>query len=300
MTERWSRTTVVAARSPLRRTVSRRGVLIAGLAGLAGAAELGWAARPSGAEGRVAGARSAPVAALAPAEPVARAAEPVAGTAERPAPHPRHRWTAPIYGLDDVLRHDRRISLPHRAIMLTIDDGPDPEWTPKYLRLLAHYDVPATFCMIGRQVAAHRKIVRAVAAHGHAIANHTWTHDEALETRPLADIRAEIGRTSAAIHAATGHAPTLFRAPGGVWGPRLLAELDRQRLAPLGWDVDPRDWSLPGTAAIESTMLTARRHDIILCHDGGGDRSQTYAALKRVVPTLLDRGYRFVTLPVLR
>ena len=294
MTERWSRTTVVTARSPLRRTVSRRGVLIAGLAGLTGAAELGWVARPSGAEGRAAAARPAPVT----ADP-ASAAVPIRTPARRPTPRPHHGWTAPIYGLDDVLRHDPRVSLPHRAIMLTIDDGPDPVWTPKYLRLLAHYDVPATFCMIGRQVAANRKIVRAVAAHGHAIANHTWTHDEALETRPLADIRSEIGRTSAAIRAATGHSPTLFRAPGGVWGPRLLAELGRHGLAPLGWDVDPRDWSLPGTAAIESTMLTARRHDIILCHDGGGDRSQTYAALKRVVPTLLDRGYRFVTLPVL-
>jgi len=294
MTERWSRTTVVTARSPLRRSVSRRGVLIAGLAGLTGAAELAWVARPSGAEGRAVEGQPAPAAVAAPTVPATTRT-----AARRPAPHPRPAWKEPIYGLGDVLRHDPRISLPHRAIMLTIDDGPDPEWTPKYLRLLAHYDVPATFCMIGRQVPANRRIVRAVAAHGHAIANHTWTHDEALETRPIADIRTEIGRTSAAIHAVTGHAPTLFRAPGGVWGPRLLAELGRQRLAPLGWDVDPRDWSLPGTAAIESTMLTARRHDIILCHDGGGDRSQTYAALKRVVPTLLDRGYRFVTLPAL-
>ena len=257
----------------------------------------GWVALAGSAQGRDGAAAAGTAGAHSPHH-----------VSDRPRPRPdakiaaaprRHRWAAPIRSIDDVLQHEPHIALPRRAIMLTIDDGPDPVWTPKYLRLLARYDVPATFCMIGRQVAAHRRLARAVAAHGHVVANHTWTHDEALETRPRADIATEIDRTSAAIHAATGQAPTLYRAPGGVWGPRVLAELDRRRLAPLGWDVDPRDWSLPGAAAIESTMLTARRHDIVLCHDGGGDRSQTYAALKRVIPTLLARGYHFVTLPPL-
>ena len=95
---------------------------------------------------------------------------------------------------------------------------------------------------------------------------------------------------------ASGFRPRQFRAPGGNWGPDVFAECARQEMLPLGWDVDPRDWSRPGVAHIKSTMLAARPHDIILCHDGGGDRSQTFAALSEVIPALLSRGWTFVTL----
>jgi peptidoglycan/xylan/chitin deacetylase (PgdA/CDA1 family) len=77
----------------------------------------------------------------------------------------------------------------------------------------------------------------------------------------------------------------------------VFAEVARQEMLPLGWDIDPRDWSKPGVAHIRSAMLAARPHDIILCHDGGGDRSETFAALSSVIPALLSRGYTFVTLP---
>jgi peptidoglycan-N-acetylglucosamine deacetylase len=208
-----------------------------------------------------------------------------------------HPWSRPVYRLDDYLHRYRHTHFPRRAIMLTIDDGPSPVWTPRYLRLLAHHQVPATFCMIGRQVHPNRSIAREVIDHGHVIANHTWSHDEALETRSDAQLRSEIERASVAIHRATGFVPAQFRAPGGVWGHRVMLELARQNMVPLGWDIDPRDWQTPGSGYIESKMLAAGPHDIILCHDGGGDRSQTYAALKRVIPALLDRGYHFVTLP---
>ena len=68
-------------------------------------------------------------------------------------------------------------------------------------------------------------------------------------------------------------------------------------MMPLGWDIDPRDWALPGVAEIRDAMLAARPHDIILCHDGGGNRSETYRALETVIPALLARDFRFVTLP---
>lgn len=68
-------------------------------------------------------------------------------------------------------------------------------------------------------------------------------------------------------------------------------------MVPLGWDIDPRDWALPGVSAIRCAMLAVRPHDIILCHDGGGDRLQTYTALTTVLPALLARGWQFVTLP---
>jgi len=207
------------------------------------------------------------------------------------------RWHAPIYDLDDFLRRDRHAHFPRRSVLLTVDDGPSPIWTPRYLRLFEHHDVKATFNMIGAQVRGNASIVKSIVAEGHAVSNHTWTHDEQLPSRSMADIRREIVRTNEAIHDVSGVHPHQFRAPGGVWGPRVFAELARQQMMPLGWDIDPRDWARPGTPAIESAMLRARRGDIILCHDGGGDRSETYRALRTVVPELKRRGFTFVTLP---
>ncbi len=207
------------------------------------------------------------------------------------------RWHAPIYDLGDFLKYDHSARFPRRSVMLTIDDGPSPVWTPRYLELLAQHDVKATFNMIGEQVLPHRHLVRALVSEGHTVANHTWTHDERLPSRRRATIRREIAQTTEAIHEATGLRVTQFRAPGGVWGPRVYDELARQDLIPVDWNIDPRDWARPGTAAIKSAMLKARPGDIMLCHDGGGDRSETFHALEVVVPELKHRGFHFVTLP---
>ncbi|MCW2786400.1 MAG: hypothetical protein JWP74_2917 [Marmoricola sp.] len=213
------------------------------------------------------------------------------------APAAMKRWKAPIYDLDDFLRFDRSAHFPRRSVALTIDDGPHPVWTPRYLRLLAKHDIKATFNMIGEQVMPNRHLVKALASEGHTVSNHTWTHDERLPSRGRRDIRREIVRTNEVIHQVTGVRPTQFRAPGGVWGPRVYAELQRQQMIPVDWNIDPRDWARPGTGAIESAMLKAHAGDIILCHDGGGDRSETYHALAVVLPELKHRGLHFVTLP---
>ncbi|MGH3509358.1 MAG: polysaccharide deacetylase family protein [Nocardioidaceae bacterium] len=206
-------------------------------------------------------------------------------------------WHAPVYDLDDFLRREPHARFPHRSVLLTIDDGPSPEWTPRYLRLLAKHDIKATFNMIGEQVLPYRKIVHALASEGHTVSNHTWTHDERLPFRRPRDIRREIAHTNEVIHEVTGVRPNQFRAPGGVWGPRVYRELARQQMMPVDWNIDPRDWARPGTPEIEAAMLRARHGDIILCHDGGGDRSETYRALQVVLPELKHRGLRFVTLP---
>ena len=122
--------------------------------------------------------------------------------------------------------------------------------------------------------------------------------DESLPYRSPADIHAEIARTNDAIDKAARVRPRIFRAPGGVWGPRVFDELAREQMLPLDWDIDPRDWARPGTGAIEYAMLQAGPGNIILCHDGGGDRSETYAALQQVIPALKRRGLHFVQLPV--
>jgi peptidoglycan/xylan/chitin deacetylase (PgdA/CDA1 family) len=149
------------------------------------------------------------------------------------------------------------------------------------------------FSMVGQAVASYPQVAREVTDAGHAIANHTWSHPDMAALHPAA-MREEVTRATAQIHAATGQQPAMFRAPYGAWSPALLHYLTAQQLTPLAWSVDPRDWARPGVSAIAANILrTTRSGSIILEHDGGGDRAQTVAALKIVLPRLLDAGYQF-------
>jgi len=198
----------------------------------------------------------------------------------------------PPYPLNRPLYHIHDDS---RAIALTIDDGPDPVYTPQVLRLLHKYRVTATFSMVGIHVAAYPHVARAVAEAGHHIANHTWTHSN-LVHKPVHRVHTEIAWTSHAIHSATGVHPQLFRAPYGAWSPAVIRQCEQMRMVPMDWSVDPRDWMRPGVGRIvRNIMHNTRPGSIILEHDGGGNRSQTVAALGIVLPRLLREGYHFHT-----
>ncbi len=191
----------------------------------------------------------------------------------------------PMYHVDDG----------RKVIALTIDDGPSPVYTPQILRLLDKYQVTATFSMIGLQVDAHPGVAREVAAAGHMIANHTWSHVNLAVLSPVV-VDDQINRATDAIHTVTGRVPTLFRAPYGAWSRAVLAHCAQTRMTPLDWSVDPRDWSRPGVASIVGNIMhNTKTGSIILEHDGGGNRSQTVAALKIVLPRLLAAGYHFTT-----
>ena len=239
--------------------------------------------------------------------PAGRAGALTAG--DRPARHlgasRRHpARTAPDQPQLAVARHAgrgagelplRTIDDGSKAIALTIDDGPNPVYTPQVLALLARYRVTATFSMIGIEARAYPAVAREVAAAAHLITNHTWTHLN-LTWLPPAVVTEQMSRATDAIHAATGRIPDLFRAPYGAWSPFVLSQCARTGMAPLGWSVDPRDWSRPGVAAIVANIMrNTRTGSIILEHDGGGDRAQTVAALKIVIPRLLAAGYHFRT-----
>jgi peptidoglycan-N-acetylglucosamine deacetylase len=217
-------------------------------------------------------------------------------TAARPDSHAnRIRALAqhvPSYPLDRPLYYVRDVS---KTIALTIDDGPDPVYTPQVLEILRQYRVTATFSMIGLHVAAYPDLARSVADAGHQIANHTWTHAD-LATMKATAVQAEMTRASQAIHAATGRTPVLFRAPYGAWSPAVIRQCEHMKMIPLDWSVDPRDWARPGTRSIvRNIMQNTRPGSIILEHDGGGNRSETVAALRIVIPALLREGYQFGT-----
>jgi peptidoglycan-N-acetylglucosamine deacetylase len=182
-----------------------------------------------------------------------------------------------------------------KVVALTIDDGPSRVYTPQILAILHRYGVTASFSMIGRDAAAYPGVAREVAAAGHMIVNHTWNHYN-LGYLPTVAVQDEISRATDAIHAATGERPSMFRAPYGVWPPAVFRYCAQAGLTPLAWSVDPSDWSRPGVHAIVRHIVAdTRTGSIILEHDGGGDRSQTVAALKIWLPQLLKAGYQFTT-----
>ncbi len=184
---------------------------------------------------------------------------------------------------------------PAKIIALTFDDGPGV-YTPKILAILKAKGVKATFFAIGRQVPAYPSITRALASAGMSVQNHTWNHPN-LARAGTATIRSEISRTDDAIKAVTGVRPTCVRPPGGVYDAAVITLAAQGRHRVVNWSIDPRDWSMPGAAAIRSRVLNyAANNGIVIMHDGGGNRSQTVTALPGIINGLRAEGYWFVTL----
>ncbi|MFE2323477.1 polysaccharide deacetylase family protein [Streptomyces sp. NPDC059385] len=189
---------------------------------------------------------------------------------------------------------------PGHDIAITIDDGPDPRWTPQVLRVLRENHVKATFCMIGTRAQKYPDLVRAVAADGHRLCDHSVDHDVTMDHKPVAYQEQQILDGKAMIEkAAPGVAVNYYRAPGGAFTPDSRAIAAANGMRPLGWSVDPKDWSRPGLPAIVSVVEGALpQQPTVLFHDGGGDRSETVAALKQYLPWLTERGYT-TTFPAL-
>ena len=182
------------------------------------------------------------------------------------------------------------------VVALTFDDGPWPD-TPQFLDVLESEHVVATFFQIGEQVGTYGPPVdKRMLADGDVIGDHTWNHADVSGDGSFA--AGEISSAAAAIRNLTGLNTCLFRAPGGAVSSALISEARSMGFITIQWDVDPRDWSRPGTGSIYSTVVgQARRESIILMHDGGGPRNQTVAALPEIIRTLRSRGYGFKTVP---
>jgi peptidoglycan/xylan/chitin deacetylase (PgdA/CDA1 family) len=183
------------------------------------------------------------------------------------------------------------------AIALTMDDGPHPVYTPQVLEILRKYGIKATFNMIGSQVGANLSLVREVSAEGHTITNHTWNHAD-LSHLTVSQVLSQMDRCNDALANANQH-PMIFRAPYGNWSKAVFEACAERDLKPVGWSVDPRDWDnehVTTQQIVQNVMKHTHAHDIILEHDGGGDRSHTVAALKIFIPELLDKGFHFVAM----
>ncbi|MFE9558607.1 polysaccharide deacetylase family protein [Streptomyces sp. NPDC006703] len=182
-----------------------------------------------------------------------------------------------------------------KSVSITIDDGPSAVWTPKILAVLKQYGVKATFCMIGPQAQANPALVKEVVADGHRLCDHTVSHDEQMNKKPVPYQSAQVLDAQKMIEEAAGGAKVqYFRAPGGAFTPDNRHIAATHGMRPLGWNVDTKDWKQPGTAQIVQTVKQELKNGpIVLFHDGGGDRAQTVAALKQVLPWLAQQGYVF-------
>ncbi|KAB1144713.1 polysaccharide deacetylase family protein [Streptomyces luteolifulvus] len=182
-----------------------------------------------------------------------------------------------------------------RGVNITIDDGPDPVWTPQVLDVLRENGVKATFCMVGTQAEAHPDLVKAVVAAGHRLCDHSVSHDTTMDTKSKSYQSQQILNAERMITKASGGVrPQYYRAPGGAFTPYSRHLAASRGMRPLGWNVDTKDFERPGTEAIVSTVKNQMSNGpTLLFHDAGGDRSQTVAALREVLPWLKEQGYSF-------
>ncbi|WP_294324880.1 glycosyltransferase [uncultured Sphingomonas sp.] len=195
-----------------------------------------------------------------------------------------------------------------KAIALTFDDGPDATWTPPILDALEKAGVPATFFVVGENALEHPALLQRIVADGDEIGNHSYTHPN-LATTGERTTKLELNATQRLIQAYTGRSTTLFRAPYfGDAEPTTMDEIAPALLAQdlgytvVGLHVDPNDWQRPGTDAIVRQVVEQAEdasadssRNVVLLHDGGGDRQQTVEALPQIIAILKAKGYHFVT-----
>ncbi|MEV1019921.1 polysaccharide deacetylase family protein [Streptomyces sp. NPDC050264] len=182
-----------------------------------------------------------------------------------------------------------------KGVNITIDDGPDPVWTPQVLDVLREYGVKATFCMVGTAAKAHPDLVKKVVADGHRLCDHTVSHDTAMDKKsPAYQSRQILDAERMITEASGGVRPMYYRAPGGAFTPSSRKLAASRGMRPLGWNVDTKDFERPGADAIVATVEQELSNGpTVLFHDAGGDRSQTLEALRRILPRLEEQGRTF-------
>jgi cellulose synthase/poly-beta-1,6-N-acetylglucosamine synthase-like glycosyltransferase/peptidoglycan/xylan/chitin deacetylase (PgdA/CDA1 family) len=193
-------------------------------------------------------------------------------------------------------------------LVLSFDDGPDQRWTPKILDILKQKHVPGIFFVIGDQANRAPDLLKREYNEGHEIGNHTWTHpsfDEISRTQ----VKWELNLTQRLIESTLGVKSLFFRPPYGIDHQPEYAEEVAQLPYPqelgyiiVGQRIDPDDWRMaedkhqrPAQEIADDVVRQAKNGNIVLLHDGGGERAQTVAALPLIIDQLRARGYQFVS-----
>lgn len=183
------------------------------------------------------------------------------------------------------------------AVALTFDDGPDPVFTPQILDKLKAHGVKATFFLLGENVVQYPEIVKRIAAEGHQIGNHTFSHPD-LTKIDQGWFQWELQHTDQLIKNLVGYSPRFFRPTyGGIDEPKL-AWATKQDYMTIQWTIDTLDWEGRDKGTIANTVTAeAMPGSIILQHNAAGVPLQgSVDSLDIVIPALKQKGARFVTL----
>jgi peptidoglycan/xylan/chitin deacetylase (PgdA/CDA1 family) len=190
-------------------------------------------------------------------------------------------------------------------LALTFDDGPNPAWTPRLLEFLAAHEVRATFFLLGSRAQAQPELVRRIAAGGHLVGNHSWSHPNLALTR-RARIREELSATRDLLEQIAGAPVRFFRPPFGARRPAALAVARELGMTPVLWNAMTHDWSEPAATRI-AQQLTARIDRLtrrgwaanVVLHDGGhldpGAQRGPSLHAAEILVTQYRASHRFVT-----
>jgi cellulose synthase/poly-beta-1,6-N-acetylglucosamine synthase-like glycosyltransferase/peptidoglycan/xylan/chitin deacetylase (PgdA/CDA1 family)/spore germination protein YaaH len=201
------------------------------------------------------------------------------------------------YVLESIGAHQERL------LSLSFDDGPDPKYTPRILDILKQAGVPATFFVVGVNAEAAPDLVRRAYAEGHTIGNHTYSHPNVALITPERT-RLELDATLRLIEHLTGHSTSLFRPPYNADSePQTpdelvpIARAQQRGYVTVAERIDPQDWRVGVTSQeiVHEVLDGLQDGNIILLHDGGGNREATIAALPQIIAGARERGFRFVS-----
>ncbi|MGD9494756.1 MAG: polysaccharide deacetylase family protein [Armatimonadota bacterium] len=181
-------------------------------------------------------------------------------------------------------------------IALTFDDGPSATYTPQILDIFAAHGARCTFLVVGSLVSGHRALLERAETEGHEVGIHSWRHASYTGMSDAA-IRADLARCQAALDPILQRPVRWVRPPYGAVNARVRSAIAGAGYRVAMWSVDPRDWQRPGSSVVAERVLRgARDGAIVVLHDGGGNRAGTVAAMRTVVPALIERGFELVTL----
>lgn len=195
-------------------------------------------------------------------------------------------------GPRDVLPKLIRGNVHENTVLLTFDDGPHPAYTPKLLKILADAHVPATFFVIGKVAERNPDLIQAIAAGGHTIGNHSFSH-VTLTKIPEMDVRTEYRANNDLIEQLTGKRMRFCRPPGGDYDAAVIRAAVEEGLTTVLWSDDPGDYANPGDdIVLGRTLKRISNGGVILLHDGSPD---TIDILPKLIAEVQARGYRFVS-----
>ncbi|MFI8287562.1 bifunctional polysaccharide deacetylase/glycosyltransferase family 2 protein [Streptomyces sp. NPDC085614] len=200
--------------------------------------------------------------------------------------------------------HPVSYHIPDRTVVLSFDDGPSPEWTPKILDVLAARGIRADFFVTGAMTTRNPELIRQIVAGGHELGVHTFTHPD-LVYQSRARISWEMAQTQLALAGVAGVHSALFRPPYSSdasalddWNYPVIKYLGARGYLTAFIDRDTDDWKRPGVEEIVQAAMPSKpgAGALILLHDAGGDRTQTIDALVQIIDRLQAQGYRFTTI----